>query len=666
MNNIRLEKHAPATPTNLGSGWVILAAVVCLFSPEFLSAGELSVVPQPVRQQVTSGSFLLTPGCRIEADSAFAPEAGLLKEQLARATGLTLATGSSGKAPAGIIRLVRETDTNVSPEGYTLVVTPERITIRAGAAAGVFYGGQTLLQLLPPESFSSKVFPGVKWQIPGVNITDQPRFQWRGLMLDCSRTFQSVAYLHQTIDRMAVYKLNVLHLHLTDDQGWRLEIKAFPELTRKGAFFPARYGEPPSHQGFYTQAQMRELVNYAAARHITIVPEIEMPGHSLDALAGYPELSCTGGPFEIFPFFKGPSVNVNVFCAGNDATFEFIDQVLAEVADIFPGSYIHIGGDEVPKTAWHACAKCQARMKAEGLKDEEELQSYFIRRVEKLVEKHGKRLIGWDEVLQGGLAPNAMVMSWRGVKGGTAAARAGHEVVMSPTGYCYFDYAQSTTDSARVFSFDPVAGIPPGAARHVLGLQANFWSHIDREPERVDRQLYPRLLAIAERGWSPDNRGEWPDYLRRARAQLPRLARLGIHYHPSDLADKVGEWDPGSFAAGATNLEFDVPPQLAAAGELLAMPVYARGSHGVYLHAAELLQDRQVVAGDRHEGFTGTRPTNEIYILRLPDKPSGGGYRLRLSLEPAGGTNTWGKVLLAPSTARLSRESLPVGKSTGQ
>jgi hexosaminidase len=510
---------------------VLASAVLCA------GAADFSLLPWPVKVEPGQGAFPLTGQTTIVADSIFTNEVALLLHDLRAATRLPLQQRRNAAEGGGIIRMVKTSRLEGGQEAYRLDVTKEQVTLGAAEPEGMFRATQTLLQLLPAGVAST----GGPCELHGVHIEDAPRFQWRGLMLDCSRTFQSIGYLRQTLDRMVCYKLNILHLHLTDDQGWRLEIKRYPELTQQGARFPAKYNEPPSHQGYYTQAQMREVVAYAAARHITIVPEIEMPGHSLEVLACYPRLSCTGGPFEIFPFFKGPGVTENVLCAGNEATFAFLDDVLAEVAVIFPGPYIHIGGDEVPKTAWKACSKCQGRMKAEGLKNESELQSYFIRRVAKLVEKHGKRLIGWDEILEGGLAPNATVMSWRGMEGGMAAARAGHDVVMSPTSHCYFDYTYSAINSARVFAFDPLAGIPPEAACHVLGLQANFWSHIDREPELVDRQLFPRLLALAERGWSPDNRSQWTDYQRRARAQLPRLTQLGIHYQTLDLAAPVGE-----------------------------------------------------------------------------------------------------------------------------
>lgn len=485
-----------------------------------------ALLPQPVKTELRTGTFRLDANTPVLAAAELKAEAVLLAADLH----LTNAAPPPDGAPAAAIRLTLDPKlAHLAPEGYRLKVGRSSIDLTAPAAAGIFHGGRTLLQLLPAAGLGSGA------EIPCIDIEDHPRFAWRGLMMDCSRTFQSLEYLRATVDRMAAYKLNTLHLHLTDDQGWRMEIKAYPELTRKGAIFPEKFGEPARHQGFYTQAQMREFIAYAAARHVTIVPEIEMPGHSLAALSCYPELSCSGGPFEIYPWTKGAGITEDVFCAGNDATFEFFDKVLGEVAAVFPGTYLHVGGDEVPKKAWKACAKCQARMKAEGLKNEAELQSYFIRRAEKLVAKHGKRLIGWDEILEGGLAPDATVMSWRGVSGGIAAASAGHDVVMSPYTHLYFDFVCKKTDSARVFSFDPVAGIPPDAVRHVLGIQANFWSHLDREPDLVDVQLFPRVLALAERAWSPDNRGDWPDYQRRALAHLPVLQRMGIHYQTADL-----------------------------------------------------------------------------------------------------------------------------------
>ena len=502
-----------------------------------LTATEPAIIPQPARLTVQAGAFALTAKTEITFGGGEA-EAENFAAALRTATGFKLAVSPlSTLVKSREITFLLQTNQpeKFGAEGYALTVTPQYIGITAATEAGLFYGGRTLLQLLPPEIFSTNAVKPFNWQLPCMIIADQPRFAWRGLMLDCSRTFQSLDYLHRTIERMADYKLNVLHLHLTDDQGWRLEIKKHPELTQQGASFSAKYGEPPSHQGFYMQAQMREFVAYAAARHITIVPEIEMPGHSHEVIVCHPELSCSGKTTnDIFPFFKGPTTTADVFCAGNEDTFQFLQDVLDEVTEIFPSKFIHVGGDEVPKTAWKSCPKCQARMQAEGLKNEHELQSYFIRRMEKYLAGKGRRLIGWDEILEGGLAPDATVMSWRGTDGGLAAAQAGHDVVMSPTSHCYFDYSYDEINSERVFAFDPVAGLPPAAAAHVLGLQANFWSHIDREPALVDRQLFPRLLAIAERGWSPQNDRDSQNFHARLQLQCSRLTELGVNFNASE------------------------------------------------------------------------------------------------------------------------------------
>jgi hexosaminidase len=482
----------------------------------------LTLIPQPVECRMADGVFTLSTHTQICCGTELRSVAQLAGEQL----GLKTAPNDNGvSGPA--IRL--SLDSSLAAEGYQLAVTSKRITIAGGSPPGVFYGIQTLRQIIGPDQAAAGP------DIPCLTIQDHPRLAWRGLMMDCSRTFQSLDYLRKTIDRLAFYKMNVLHLHLTDDQGWRVQIRKYPELTDKGARFSAKYGEPPSHQGFYTQPELRELIRYASRQGVTIVPEIEMPGHSTAVLVCHPELSCTGKmPDDIFPFGKGPGKTKDVFCAGNDAVFAFLQDVLDEVMEIFPSKYIHIGGDEVPKDRWMACPKCQACIKAEGLKDECQLQGYFVRRIEKYLATKGRRLIGWDEILEGGLAPRAAVMSWRGVTGGIKAAKAGHEVIMSPTTHCYFDYTYQTIDSKRVYGFDPVAGLSLAEAPYVLGVQANFWSHLDRESSLVDKQIFPRLLSLAERGWSPPSATDWSTFEPRLLEHLAWLRRLQITYwtHP--------------------------------------------------------------------------------------------------------------------------------------
>lgn len=630
---------------------LFLALYASLAGAQTSGHDDPNLIPQPAHLQGLPGKFVLSEKAVLLAAPAFTNEAALLRRQLQTVTGLPLPVLTEAGVAGHTIALLQAPTGNTGPEAYSLEVTSNQVTLRAAEPAGMFRATQTLLQLLPAKVLNTSSPGGTRWELPGVRIDDAPRFEWRGLMLDCSRTFQSVEYLKQTLDRMALYKLNVLHLHLTDDQGWRLEIKKYPDLARKAGFFPAKYHEPASTQGFYTQQQMRELVAYAAARHILIVPEIEMPGHSLALLSVMPQLACTAGPFEFFPYSKGPGITEDVLCAGKEETFDFLRDVLEEVTAIFPSPFVHIGGDEVPRARWQHCPLCQQRMKQEGLKTEAELQSWFNRQIERMLAAKGRRVIGWDEILEGGISSTTVVMGWRGVSYALAAAQSGHDVVMTPNSHCYFDYTYGAIDSARVFSFDPLAGLPPEAARHVLGVQASFWSHIDREPELVDRQLFPRLLALAERGWSPDNRGNWSDYRRRAQANLSRLEKLGIHYEPLDLLGPVGEWTLGSLAGGVTNLEFDVTAQITGSGEHEVTAAYVRGRHPAHLHAVELLRGTEVVARDQHESLVGWQTPRQTYRLRVPPAGAGGSYRLRLTLDLAGGTNSFGKVYVTkPAT----------------
>lgn len=424
-------------------------------------------------------------------------------------------------------------------EAYQIDTRVGEVSVLGGDAAGLFYGVQTLLQLLEDD----------RWQ--ACSLRDAPRFAWRGMHLDVSRHFFSLPELKRYIDLLALYKMNTFHWHLTDDQGWRIEIKKYPLLTEVGAFrSETLIGRPSAEMqydgrpygGFYTQAEVRELVAYAAARHITIVPEIEMPGHSLAALAAYPQFACTPGPFAVA---RSWGVFEDVYCAGKDATFDFLTDVLDEVMDLFPGPYLHIGGDECPKTRWTACAACQARMQAEGLVDEHALQSYFIQRVERHVNARGRKIIGWDEILEGGLAPNAAVMSWRGTDGGIAAAQAGHYAVMSPGNPCYFDHyqAQPTADEPlaiccynpleAVYAYEPVpAALSATEAAFILGAQGNVWTEYMPTFEQVTYMALPRMAALAEVLWTPPGQKDYDDFLLRLRQYSKQLDALGYRYAP--------------------------------------------------------------------------------------------------------------------------------------
>jgi hexosaminidase len=537
-----------------------LAAVICA-----AATNSVSIIPLPQKVELRAGVFRLAPDTRVYADSASRTTGEALAQRLRPATGYAFKTStrSSGESlRGGILLTTKNADTNLGPEGYELTVAPDSVVIRAPGQAGLFYGEQTLLQLLPPEIFSTNRVAGVDWQAPCVQVRDWPRFQWRGFMLDVSRHFWTKAEVETFLDGMALHKLNMFHWHLTDDHGWRIEIKKYPRLTQIGAwrtgvgfgFDPgstSAYGPDGRYGGFYTQADIREVVKYAAARHITIVPEIEMPGHATAALSAYPQYSCTGGPFE-------PSMTAGVFNGiydpAKEETYEFLSGVLAEVAALFPGPYLHIGGDEVPKETWKNSPDCQALMKREGLKNEEELQSWFVRRIEKVVSSHHRRLIGWSEILQGGLPQNAAVMDWIG--GAKEAASAGHDVVMSPTSSCYFDFYQSSNHVAepkaaawggpltlsKLYNFDPMpTNVPPQFQAHILGTQGNLWTEQIPNFKQVQYMTFPRVCALAEVAWSTRSSCDWSDFTRRLQPHARRLDVLGINYRRASVEDPGAE-----------------------------------------------------------------------------------------------------------------------------
>jgi hexosaminidase len=515
---------------------------------------NVSVIPKPTTVVRSQGTFEIGPqtSVRVSEDTRDVGDylCGLLRP--ATGYGLPLTEGPVGSAvPDAILLTTLGADDELGDEGYVLAVTPEAIVVRAPRPAGLSYGVQTLRQLLPPEVERTRGAAGVSWTVPAATIRDMPRFGWRGMHLDVARHFFPVEFVKRYIDLLALHKMNVFHWHLTDDQGWRIEIQKYPRLTeigskRKATPIPAdRHTlDDVPYGGFYTQAQVREVVAYAARRCVTVVPEIEMPGHGVAALTAYPELGCTGGPYEVRTWW---GIEPDVFCAGNPQVYAFLQDVLAEVLDLFPSEAIHIGGDECPKDRWKACPKCQATIQAQGLRDEHELQSYFVRRIEAFLNAQGRRLIGWDEILEGGLAPNATVMSWRGSQGGIEAALAGHDVVMSPNTHCYFDYYQSEDRAheppaiggfvplEKVYAFEPVpAELSPGQAAHILGGQGNVWTEYMPTAEQVEYMAYPRASALAEVLWSVPEGRSFTELRRRLEALLRRLREMGVHFRELD------------------------------------------------------------------------------------------------------------------------------------
>jgi hexosaminidase len=426
----------------------------------------------------------------------------------------------------------------LNDEGYTIDVTGNGITVEAKTPQGVFYGLQTLMQLLPAEIESPEIVK-TAWTIPNVSIKDEPRFKYRGQHLDVCRHFLDVDYIKKQLDVLAMFKINKFHWHLTEDQGWRIESKKYPKLN--SASVKRTEGEGNVYGPYYyTHEQIKEVVAYAKERFIEVIPEVELPGHGVAALAAYPEYSCTGGPFEVRNIW---GVSNDVYCAGNDATFTFLTDIIEEVIPLFESDYFHIGGDECPKGRWEKCPKCQARIKQEKLKDEHELQSWFIGRIEQVLLKHNKKMIGWDEILEGGLAPSATVMSWRGEQGGINAANMGHDVIMTPGGWLYLDHYQGDqmveptsiggyTTLEKTYSYEPVPeGLDKDKAKHILGAQANVWGEYLYVPEQTEYMTYPRIIALAEVTWSRKEQKDYKDFERRIENQLVRLDGHGINYH---------------------------------------------------------------------------------------------------------------------------------------
>ena len=504
-----------------------------------------SVIPVPLKMEQGTGSFLLSEKTKLYTNLQ-GGEAELWENYLKALPVQLKEARMKDRKQMLFLLITPKTPQLPSPESYTLSVTPQQIEIRATSGAGLFYGMQTLLQLMQPAGTGS-------YSVVSVEIEDTPRFAYRGLMLDVSRHFSTKEFIKKQIDALAYYKINRLHLHLTDAAGWRLEIKKYPLLTDFAAWRTdptwkkwwnggrkyLRYDEPGASGGYYTQNDIREILEYARQHYITVIPEIEMPSHSEEVLAAYPQLSCSGEPYKN-----------SDFCVGNEETFTFLENVLTEVMELFPSEYIHVGGDEAGKSAWKTCPKCQKRMKDEHLANVDELQSYLIHRIEKFLNNHGRRLLGWDEILQGGIAPNATVMSWRGEEGGIAAVTSGHHAIMTPGAYCYLDSYQDAPYSQpeaiggylplkKVYAYDPVpASLTAEQAKLVYGVQGNLWVEYIPTPEHVEYMIYPRMLALAEVAWSAPERKSWPDFHTRALSAVADLQKKG--YHPFDLSKEIG------------------------------------------------------------------------------------------------------------------------------
>jgi len=537
---------------------IVLMTGGCKSGTEPAAEKIIAVIPAPVSITELKGEFVFSEKSKIiisVLDDETKLAADCLAKLVSNPTGIDLPVEEGKKASKGSVFMILDTAVQ-NDEGYLLTVTPKSIVIRAKSAVGLFYAVQTIRQLMPVEVESPSIIEGLVLSVPACEIKDEPGFGYRGMHLDVGRHMFPIAYIKRYIDMIALHKMNKFHWHLTEDQGWRIEIKKYPKLTETGAFRketlvghggkkPFTYdGEP--YGGFYTQDEVKEIVAYAASRFITVIPEIEMPGHAMAALATYPGLACTKGPFEVQTRW---GVFDDVFCAGKEETFKFLEDVLSEVFELFPSGYVHIGGDECPKTRWEKCLLCQKRMKEEGLKDESELQSYFIQRIEKFILSKGRKIIGWDEILEGGLAPEATVMSWRGTTGGVAAAKQKHDVIMTPSTFVYLDYYQCEPEGEplaiggylpleKVYSYDLMPEeLTAEEQKYILGVQGNLWSEYLSTPEQMEYMAYPRMFAIAETGWTPGRLKDFEDFLARLEVLKERYDAIGINYFKGEYRD---------------------------------------------------------------------------------------------------------------------------------
>mgnify|MGYP000809193675 CR=1 FL=1 len=522
-------------------------AVSCTQPENSISNESIGIIPLPSTYELKPGTFYITGQSSIgidKSDPEMTALANYFNEEISDATGFSLPVNNSGTI---IFQLGEHKE--LGEEGYQLSISSDQLILSAYKHHGIFNGIQSVLQLLPPEIKSKTVQADATWSINCIEVTDKPQFAWRGLMLDVSRHFFTKQEVKKFIDQMAEYKYNVFHWHLTDDQGWRLEVKSLPRLTAIGAWRAPRVGnwwerEPQlptdslSYGGYYTTEDIREIVEYAQQRYVTIVPEIDIPGHSMAALSAYPEISCTGGPFHVNVGNTFYTEIENSLCAGNEQTFEVLDSVFAEVARLFPSPYIHIGGDECYKGFWEKCPKCKMRMQKEHLKNLEELQSYFVKRVAAMVQKRGKQVIGWDEILEGGSAPETIVMSWRGMKGGIEAAKQGHSVIMTPTDHCYLDFYQgdptvepNTYSMLRLQDCYKYQLIPDSVdASLIMGGQGNLWTESVPHYRQVEYMIWPRALAISETLWTDARLRNWKFFVNRVEQQFERFDRSGVNY----------------------------------------------------------------------------------------------------------------------------------------
>ncbi len=682
--------------------WPVI--ITTLFSAVAVFATPPALIPLPQQMQLQSGTFTLCPAQLISGAQSVAPMK-ILVDNGARETGEYLAgllfksTGyrfqiasnpGGGDFPNAISLTTNSALAVLGSEGYELTVATNSVVIRAPTSAGLFYGVQTLLQLLPPEIYSAHpaLAAPVAWSAPCVYIQDSPRFPWRGWMLDSVRHFFNKDEVKQMLDTMAFHKLNMFHWHLDDDSGWRIEILKWPLLTQVGAWrtnllfnlnprSTTAYNDLGEYGGFYTQADVREIVAYAAQRHITIIPEIEMPGHSSAPLAAYPQFSCNGGVGDCTNCLNGPySLNVTsysggVFCAARPETKDFLHDILTEVIGLFPGPYIHIGGDEVRFNNWTNHSLDLALITSLGFTNStgvtaiQKYQSYFTQQIANWIKSQGRTMIGWSEIMNGGLVTNAVLMDWLATKA-TFTATNGQYAVMSPSASCYINKWETGSTSGNgagviwsneppaqsgfvslntAYSFEPIpAGLAAGYTNFILGSQGNSWSEWIPSLLNMQFRVFPRLCALAEGNWTPAALKNYSDFTNRLVVHKQRLTQMGVNYNPSATPPAIASWIPAQVSTNYNTLSWNLTSSVTAAGEIDLSFCWQSGANGLDIAWVALLENGVEIDRDTHAGFTGVTPVKPTYILRLPARRNGSIYTIQASVAGRGGSDSTGTV----------------------
>lgn len=614
---------------------------------------------------------------RIRVDDATRETGEYLATVFYKSTGRRFEVSAESGASSAATTILLTTNSalpDLGPEGYELTVATNAVVIRGPAAAGVFYGAQTLLQLLPPEILAPVPVNGVVWTAPCVSIQDQPRFPWRGWMLDSVRHFFSKDEVKQFLDALALHKLNMFHWHLDDDAGWRIEIKSWPLLTEVGAWrtnimfglnprSSTAWGDDGRYGGYYTRDDVREIVAYAAQRHITVVPEIEMPGHSTAAIKAYPQfacgcLTCSNNPPSIDITNSNPA---GVFCVARPETMAFLQDVLTEVMDLFPGPYIHIGGDEVKFDNWQKHSLDTALYSSLGVSSWAQYQGHFTRQIANWIKSRGRTMIGWSEIMNGGLLTNTVLMDWKTGTSSRAlqAATNRQGVVMTPTSHCYINFVENpgviwsneppsqsgTVTLGTAYGFEPIpAGLAAAYTNYILGVQGNSWAEYIPSRLNMEFKMYPRLSALAEVGWTPAALKNFTDFSSRLATHKQRLTQLGVNFNRSLAPPQLGAWSPAQMSTSYSTLEWDITPNITAFGEISVSFCYKSGANGLDIAWAALAENGVELDRDTHPGWTGVTPAKPVYVLRLPAYRPGAAYTLRASVASRGGTDSTGVI----------------------